>query len=161
MARTNRGRRNDYEWVGNSSTLQLTVNSQGVSDVSGPIPRASTLMRCRGEVLGVMDGPTTNDVIGVACGLIVITEEQLSVGATAIPNSDADFDAEWIWFGFLLLSNIGGGVEGEQHARIPLDTKAMRRMKETQSVAFVATNGAITGTGAIDVTFGVRLLFAR
>ncbi len=161
MARQSRGRRPDYEWVGNSSTLMLTANSQGQADMSGPIPRASTLMRCRGEVLAVIDGPTTNDVAVAACGLIVVTEEQLAVGTTAVPNPDTDFDAEWIWHGFLPMSHIGGGVEKEQVARITLDSKAMRRMKETQSVLFVATNGAVTGTGAIDVTFGVRLLFAR
>ncbi len=93
--------------------------------------------------------------------MIVGTEEQVATGVTGFPSPVNDMDAEWVWHGFLLLMAMAA-VE-DQTAQVDvleIDSKAMRRVKQTQSMVMVVQNGTVQGAGVIDVAFGSRILFA-
>ena len=116
-----------------------------------------TLMRLRGRIGAIIDGPTAGDAVCLPCGMIVGTEEQVATGITGFPNPGDDLDAEWVWHGFLVL--LAGGTADDQAGgtdRLEIDSKAMRKMKQSQSLVFILTNEALSGTAAVDVALGVR-----
>ncbi len=165
MARARRsgGKKIDFvEWTGLSgAVLAIGANGQAVTTVATAAASA-TLLRSRGEIVASIDGPTDGDHCAVACGLIVVTEEQVAVGTTAIPNAAADLNADWLWHGFLLLHSQGvtelsGNVTMAD--RLTIDSKAMRLMRPTNSVVFAVTNSTLAGTPAVDVTVSARQLF--
>ncbi len=159
MARSS-GRRTDYTWQGAFSSIGVAANATAVAAIGGALNVSATLTRCHGEILASIDGPVATDALVVGLGLMVVTEEQLAVGATAIPNPSDDLDADWFWHGFIPLSS-QGSVQDQQNnvGRLTVDSKAMRKMKQTMSIALVIDNGTLTGTPAIDVSFGIRNLF--
>ena len=157
MARRTSGRRTDYTWQGSQVTgglaaAGISVTAVLTSAVSG------TIMRSRGELLAVLDGPTAGDQAVVFAGLIVVTEEQLAVGATAIPNPGADFDADWMWHGGISLID-EGAFPDFVGGRLTIDSKAMRKIKQSMSVALVVANSSSVGTPAIDFEGYLRILF--
>ncbi len=158
------GRRTDYTWQGSHGVLSLAATGSGIVTINTP-SSSSTVTRSRGEVLAQIDGPVDNDQADVTCGLIVVTPEQLAAGATSIPDPFTDMDAEWIWHGFLLVqANAGTGVGASLNAlsvvaRLTIDSKAMRRIKQNQSVVFVVKNTNLGGTPTVDVFVGCRQLF--
>ena len=159
MARRSTGRRTDYTWQGGALGSSLSSGGAFISSVF-TAGTAATLMRSRGEVVASIDGITDGDKAIVGVGLIVVTEEQLAAGATSVPDPITDFDAEWVWHGFLLLMSqaIVATTDDTHNARLSIDSKAMRRMKQTMSLVFVATNVASAGTPNVDVLFGCRSL---
>ena len=160
MARRSSGRRTDYTWNGAQVGGPLAANAQSAFQIVGPLGTAGTIMRNRGELICALDGPSAGDAVTVFFGLIVVTEEQLAVGVTAIPNPGADFDADWLWIGTIpLLAQ--GAVEDQAgtSGRLIVDSKAMRRIKQSQSVALACASSVTTGTPAIDFEGFVRTLF--
>ena len=153
------GRRTDYTWNGAFGTLAAVVNAGGVSQIVLSDTASGTIMRARGRIKAAIDTGTVNDICVVGLGLIVVTPEQLAVGTSAIPNSNDDLDADWLWHGFVPLSAVATATGNEDFAMIEVDSKAMRRMKQGMSVALRMDNAALAGTPAVDVTFGIRMLF--
>ena len=88
----------------------------------------------------------------------MVTEEQLAVGATAIPNPGADFDADWMWHGGISLID-EGAFPDFVGGRLTIDSKAMRKIKQSMSVALVVANSSSVGTPAIDFEGYLRILF--
>jgi len=160
MARARSGRRTDYTWQG--VTFGATLAAAGnVTQVITTPQASSTVMRLRGELVASIDGPVDNDKVAINCGIIVVTEEQVAGGASTMPSPAGDLDAEWIWHGFLLLLSqaVVATAQLTQAARLTIDSKAMRRIKQTQSVILIVENTSLAGTPATDVMGGVRALF--
>ncbi len=162
MGRANRGRRTDYEWSGgNFSAAEASGGSSVGTLVTINVP--GTLMRIRGNVLVSIDGPTDGDKVIAAMGIILVTEEALAAGASAIanPGDINDLDAPWIWHQFLPLQSqaIVSTSAGQQFMRVEMDSKAMRKVKPTQSLVFRTANVALSGTPAVDYTAAARILF--
>ena len=167
MARRDGRRMRDLTWSGlGGTTKQVTAGSLASSTVVS-LADTQTLLRTRGEILGQIDGPVDGDATIVGCGLIVVTEEQVAVGTTSMPDPIQDLDAEWLWHGFLVLAaQAGTGVGGSLNvnsavARLSVDSKAMRRMKQSQSVALVLRNSVLSGTPTVDVNAAFRVLFGE
>ncbi len=160
MARS--GRRVDYEWSGNDAfggqinsdaTTAFTIVTMGF---------AGTLMRCRGRIRASLNGPVDGDKTVVACGLIIVTEEQLASGPSAMPDPATDLDAEWIWYGSLLLmcQEIVDTASGQVVDTLEIDTKAMRKFKSSQSIVLIERNVDVSGVAIVDTLTGLRTLFA-
>ena len=162
MARRRAGRGPDYTWQGNAGILAIASGSVGILTINQPSV-SSTLMRSRGEVLARFDGPVDGNISAISCGLIVGTEEQIVTGVGAFPDPFADMDAEWIWHGFLLLlsDSVVATLDTGHVARLTCDSKAMRKMKQTQGVVFIARATTFSGTPAVDLVLGFRQLFAE
>ena len=162
MARNTRGRRTDYEWIGGiASHTEASSGSTAAAIVTVNIP--GTLMCIRGNLLVSLDGPTDNDKVMSAAGLILVSEEQLAVGASAIPNSADinDMDADWIWHQWMpMLSQAVVATQmDETYFRAVIDSKAMRRVKPTQTLVMRTANIAQAGTPGLDYSLGCRVLF--
>ena len=160
MARGTRGgRKTDYTWQGQCAGVALVSGGAAIVEITTP-STASTLTRTRGRVRASIDGPVANDKSCVGVGLIAVTEEQLAVGITAIPSPIDDFDAEWFWHGVLLLLAQGASTDEPGITdTIEIDSKAMRRMKQTQTALAVIEARSQAGTPAVDVMITLRSLF--
>ena len=148
MARRNsrtfqsRGRPNDYDWEG-VTTTSLALSSAVVTEAQiFTADSSETLMRTRGELLVWMDasGSTAGDAAVVGCGLIVAP-----TGATVAVDPINEPGANWFWHNFSVLaveSPIGGAgqtsISGND--RVIIDNKAMRKLREDESVFFVVAN---------------------
>jgi len=160
MAR-GRGRRTDYSWGGLVFSLSGLSASQVASNVL-TITSPSTLMRCRGRVRAFLETATAADSLKtINCGIIVGDDDQLTAGSAAFPSPGTDMDAEWIWQGFLLmrtLSTTEADNDFQGSDVIDIDSKAMRRLKQTDNIVFVAEPFNLTGTETADVIVSVRCL---
>ena len=156
------GRRTDYVWNGVQNSLTVTSGSLNAITVI-TVTQPGIIMRLRGSIVASLDSPTENEKTAVAMGIIRTTEEQIAVGVTAIPNPGLDLDADWIWHSFLPLQAVLDVTTGvgstEQSGRLIVDSKAMRKMRQSESLTYVVDNAAVSGTPEIDVTFGIRALF--
>ncbi len=162
MANRSTGRRTDYDWTGGVfSTTEASSGSSVGAIVTIGIP--GTLTRIRGNVLVSIDGPVDNDKVMAAAGLILVTEEQLAVGTSAIPNpADInDLDADWIWHQWMpmLSQAVVASQMDETYFRAVIDSKAMRRVKPTQTLVMRFGNIAQAGTPGLDYMSGCRVLF--
>ena len=149
-----------YDWEG------VTVTSLGL--VAGAVTdavlflgdRAETIQRVRGEVLASLDlsGSAAGDACIVGVGLIVIPRT-----GTAGVDPISEPGANWLWHRYIPLATqqpvgTAGNHPGAGFARVEIDNKSMRRLREDESVIFVVANQDAVGAPIVDVIAGVRLL---
>ncbi len=141
--RTSRsGRRTDYEWanMGDFEGAQDLAQSAafGATSLVFSLPR--TVTRVRGAAGVYLDAGAADESAMILLGLGVFDTDQIAAGAAPELFTGASDDASWIWQGQLYVhSGVGilaGGEEG-QFDRIVIDTKAMRRVKPSEQLAFV------------------------
>ena len=94
MARTARSR--DYAWIGASAGFASIAEVNAMSSII-VFNAAGTLVRVRGNLLCSIDGPADNDKKVVGAGLMIVSDQQVSTGATAISSPIDDMDADWLW----------------------------------------------------------------
>ena len=121
-----------------------------------------TVRRTRGRFFVNSDQATTNEMVLVAIGFVVVNDLALAAGAASLPGpiSDASDDGWFVWEGVPILSaSTDGGsgsiVSGVQP--IEFDSKAMRRVEEGFGIAVIAE---ASGVGA-EVSMAVSLLSSR
>ena len=160
-----RGNRPNYDWEGVSTTALSLVSAGTTQAEIGIADSAETLVRVRGEFCGFLkeSGSTSGDACTVAAGLIVAP-----TGATVAVDPVTEPGANWLWHSWNVLATEGiiGGVS--EHGaglltafRVPIDNKAMRKLREDESVFFVVTNQNINGSPLISVIATLRLLTQR
>ena len=159
------GDRMDYTWNGLSTGTSAVALAGGAPAISSVVITGGpgTLIRSRGEILASIDGPTDGDKIGIGFGLIRGTEEQVAVGASAVPSPLDDLDADWVWHGFILLQSqaVVATSAGQQFGRLTVDSKAMRKFRQGEVLILAIDSINMAGTPAIDVAFGFRILFGE
>ena len=139
MARRS-GRKTDFSWFhfGDVETAEdiSTVTSQfGTAFLQAS--QAQTVTRMRGKVGVVLDTAAVDESAIILCGLF-ITGPDVTNPPELLTGTGADEDS-WIWQGQLYVNS---GAEAAINTNflsdsIEVDTKAMRRMKAGQRVAFV------------------------
>ena len=122
------------------------------------------MLRTRGEFLihAVPNAAADNDVLGI--GLIVATVQAVTAGGASLPGPISNVDAEWAWHTFVPFDAISLTAADPNArsvvVRIPLDSKAMRKLGTNQSYALIAELS--TGTFAnVEVIGGFRVLIGH
>ncbi len=113
----------------------LILNNPGISE---------TVRRTRGLIDIQSDqSPALEDQSG-AFGAVVVSDVALAQGVASIPSpiTDLDDDGWLLWVPFFQKS--AANVVSYPHGRYEFDSKAMRRVEEGYSVAFVAENANIS-----------------
>ncbi len=158
------GRRADYTWQGLAAGgfVVDAIGAAGSFVQVALMATAGTIMRCRGNILATLDVGAASDKAVIGMGLIVATESQVTAGTTAIPSPLTDLDEKWIWHSFGCLQNESGaqGDELGTQQRFEVDSKAMRRFKQTESLLLVFDVVVLAGSPTVDVVGGIRALFA-
>ena len=156
------GRRADYAWAGASffRVAQTTGGSaNSVAILNGP----GTIVRTRGEILGMMDVGAAGDTAVLGFGIIIIDDDAFAAGAGSIPSPVLDTPADWLWHGWMPLRSETGTQSDDQGShvgRLTIDSKAMRRVKQNDNVVFVGDVNILAGTPTVDWAVGCRTLLA-
>jgi len=165
---TRSGRRTDYNWqnVGDVETgHDLSTASAVFGTTALAFSNAQTIMRVRGKVGVVLDTGGVDESTMIICGLLVMNADAFAVGDAAAPDMvlNAVDEASWLWQGALFVNS---GAEAAVITEflsdnIEIDTKAMRRVKAGQVLAFVFQTGSPLTTdqaGTLDLTYYLHVL---
>ena len=151
-------------WTANTDGTESTIAAASKVLVAnfafgGPI----TVMRVRGLLTWRSDQVTADESVIGAFGMCVVTENAITAGVASIPGPFTNADDD-VWFVHQFVYDrwefqSGTGVHGgfTTHVQYDLDSKAMRKGEDGQSVAVVWENGHST-FGAI-ATDNFRMLF--
>ena len=152
-------------WVLGPFNFTPAVTGTG-SSVSGTASQALvdglTLVRVRGSVaIDLSDVPIlgTNS-FNLAMGLAIVSENAAGIGATAIPDPlvDAGWDGWfWHWMGIAgTAPGVTAAANGVQYVEI--DSKAMRKWKNTDVMVAVIGTFEIGTAGSLITAWNTRLL---
>ena len=167
MARGTRGRRADYDWQAQAGSITALDLTAGASSIIAMIAflQASTMVRIRGEAFVQLNAAAANERTIIALGLLVTTDEAVAAGGGSIPEPFDDAESPWVWHSF---ASVSSGAEAAVvsdglFARVPIDSKAMRRVKQNETLVFVAeiANTPADQGGTVDILAGVRVLTAQ
>ena len=123
-----------------------------------------TIIRTRGEMnmgLSVITG-SLDGFPRAAFGLCIVNQNAAGVGVTAIPSplDDITWDGWFVhWVGSLFgVSATEGNAEGFAVVRVPIDSKAMRKLKSTDNVVGVFAVSDEVGTAQLNAILNCRIL---
>ena len=162
MARPRRSfvARRSTSWaVGASETRQLTAVGVTLWAVgSQAVVPGLTLVRTRGELLvAISSVAAVTDTMRMAFGLCVVSENAFGAGVGSVPTPDVDMAWDgWLWHRFVSLAVSAGSEAGT--ARIEIDSKAMRKIKETDVLIGVTEVIAESGTVVCSLRAETRVL---
>ena len=160
------GRPNDYDWT--------IARGSDLNRASGAIVQfeaflsqsAETLMRLRGEVLMWLDSTNSapGDVLAVAWGLIRAPSGSTDIGVSPLTTGGAP----WVAYGIAHLAveaaigiTAGDAYPSTGTVRFSLDSKAMRKFRENESLYMVLESIDVVGAPLFSTAFAIRALTAR
>ncbi len=136
--------------------LSCAVAESGLAD--------ATVLRSRGEFLITAVPDAANDEAVLGIGIIIVNQTALDIGGTALPGPIADANSDaWLYHSFVPLDGTTLTAADPQaigvNVRVPVDSKAMRRVAADQAVVFMielnqATFASVTIIGGIAFLFG-------
>ena len=142
--------------TGGLALLDLSANLRaqlGANQISG-----FTVTRMIGEV-GIRPVAAGVGLLAIAAGILVVTEDAVSVGVTAIPQPRADA-AHWLWWHGGCVgtegAEISSGVFEAFTKYVPIDSRAQRKVDGRQTPVLVLQNAAGV---SIDFAASVRILW--
>ena len=153
------GRRRQTHWgemqgATTTSTTQATLlaSSAGVHD-------GETIVRIRGLVsLSLKSSSAVGDGFFGAIGIGVVSTAAATAGVASIPTplTEAAWDG-WMLHQYLVVEDVDGSTGNGAMDRVQLDSKAMRKLTEDDSLVLV-WEGIETGTATGAVQCRVRVL---
>ena len=165
--RTGVARRKVTWTLGPEGTVQLTSAADAVFPSGGIVAEDGlTIVRTRGELnLGLSVATTALDGFDrVAFGMCVVSENAAAVGVTAIPSPIADeqWDGWFVYWTGSLFSVVAtaalSNAAGVSNLRLPIDSKAMRKVKRTDVIVGVLGTLAEVGTASLTAKLSARTL---
>jgi len=161
------GRPNDYDWELSRGTSLGVAAGSIVQFEAFLADTAETLVRLRGEVLIWLDisGATAGDLLVVAWGLIRGPSGSSDVGVSPLTEGGANYVA----FGVAHLGRqivpaagtSGPTPDGLTMMRFHVDSKAMRKFREDESLYVIFETVDVTGAPTANLSFAIRGLTAR
>ncbi len=120
----------------------------------------ATILRCRCPFIsGQLDATMqVGDETDVSFGLAIISQDAFNAGAGSVPDPATDLEYPWLyWTSFHLHSQLATGVNAwGTSAQIirEIDTKAMRKVKPGQQLAWIAEVSNSAGAPVTNVDIG-------
>ena len=139
-----------------------TAKSTGALGALGVATSGATLVRTRGQLMFHMDTGAAFDAITVAVGLGIFSSDAFAAGAASLPGPITDVDYDWIYHRVALLESFSATESDasiQQNLQIELDSKAMRKMKPSQTMGFVFEGSIVAGAPTFDFSVAARQLF--
>ena len=161
------GRKTDYQWTNFGDIAQSNdLAGQGVFGITGSVILApQTLVRMRGKVGVTLDAAAVDEHAIILCGVQIVTTDNFAGGVASELFTNVADDASWIWQGALYVSSgaessVDGAFPGLA-ASVDIDSKAMRKLKVGQTLAFVhqsPTELANDQAGSYDLVYYIHCL---
>ena len=136
-----------------TSLLIWSVGAQANSD-------GLTIVRIRGEMLMWLSSVAAlTDVMTGAFGICIVNENAFGAGSASImsPFDDAEWDG-WMYHKFFHLGALADGSSGAGVFRDSIDSKAMRKIKETDVLVGITHVGSESGTVVMNTAVDSRVL---
>ncbi len=116
--------------------------------------RPFTIVRTRGFLAVRSDQVAASENQNVHHGLIVVSDQAVAVGVTAVPTPATDNGSGWFVLDgiaqrFDFRSSTGASLDGERFYRF--DSKAMRKVEEGQDVVHVTETDAISAGATVTI----------
>jgi len=141
-----------------SGKIASGLGALGVATAGG-----ITLIRTRGRVLYHFDPANISDVVMVALGLGIFSSDAFAAGAVSMPGPITDADYDWVWHNAIVFGPSFEAAESNTsivgNVNIEVDSKAMRKMKPSQTLGWIAEVSIISGGGTVDLSVVARHLF--
>ena len=122
----------------NSSNLALQLNAAALA------LRPFTIIRTRGIWSIRGDQETVDELQETALGCILVSDQAAAVGISAVPTPVAESGSSWHVFE-TMVSHFrvvtATGAQEAQNRLLTIDSKAMRKVEEGQTVITVVQNG--------------------
>ena len=117
-----------------------------------------TIVRMRGEFIAQLLAPTTDGFRRCAFGICVVSENAAGVGISAIPTpvTDVAWDGWFVHRMFALIGESASPVVTE--LRYEIDSKAMRKLDESDVVVGVVEVTDEEGTASLKCVLNTRML---
>ncbi len=100
-----------------------------------------------------------NDEMILTWGLGFVSTDAFASGVGAMPDPAGEVDYPWLWWGQMHLlsleANTQPGAWGITAQRLEVDTKAMRKFKPGQSLAWILQIGGSVGAPSVELNFGL------
>ena len=162
--RTGAGSRRRTSWAlgpGATTATQITVGGAAIIGLGAEaINEGMTIVRLRGQlqILGQVF-TTLGDGFHGAFGLCIVSQNAFGVGITAIPAPITDVGWNgWFYHRFIDVHRGTTDIaDGSGFQRIDVDSKAMRKIKLTDTIVAVL-EVTEAGTADVDVYFDSRIL---
>jgi len=127
----------------------------------------ATIVRIRGRArIHLRSATTAGDGMSGAVGIGIVTDQAAAIGVTAIPGpfTDADWSG-WIWHSYFQIYAVVSQVADADKARnanidvtLDIDSKAMRKFTQNQTLIAMWEVGVELGAVAINVVGDTRVL---
>ncbi len=145
---------------GQIGSLDLAEGVVGLGDIGVSTGLSQTILRTRGLVHVELVASTSNERALVAMGIILVPDDAFSVGGVgAMPSPLQQGGDDWIWYGFAAVSGLDGQTADPISADLEIDSKAMRKWREGETLAFVAEIAdSVDQTGTMTMMYGARVL---
>ena len=112
----------------------------------------ATILRCRGELLMYFDATKqVGDLMIVTAALGIVSADAYTAGVGSMPDPAGEPEYPWLWWGEWRLDSIVAAAEegaGLTVHRVSVDTKAMRKIKPGQNIAWIFELGGVVGAPA-------------
>ncbi len=125
---------------------------------------AITLVRLRGSLfIQLASAAAAGDRLLGAVGIGITSTEGVLAGIGSVPTPITEISAEsWLWWDFVFIEAVTdaeavntGGVAGY---RVPIDTKAMRKMNVGDTLYAVWEGSEVSGTLLVNMALNTRAL---
>ena len=144
------------DWSGLPGIVLTTGVDATLLGGSLAFTEAATIVRCRGDVVISLDSPTDGQELSVTFGLGVISTDAFAAGAASVPDPATDVGYPWLFWKSVDLQMFlaNNNQSNEASLRFAVDTKAMRKMKGFQSLAWIVQSVRVAGTPVGIVNIG-------
>ena len=146
---------------GGATVVNLSADAIAIGPFFSAV-ESRTILRIRGSLTV---GPDPNGTLAnddrarISIGVGVVSTDAAFLGATAMPDPDAETSFVWLWYWSSVL--IFGSTftqemltAGGSFIRVDVDSKGMRKIKSGQSLVYVVQYVDITGAPPVDINFG-------
>ena len=155
-----RQRKRRTHWTGSTGAATVTATGSNIlASRAGPHD-GSTIVRVRGFANAVLESASAiNNGYSGAFGIGIVSTAAATAGVASIPTPFTEIGWEgWLWHSFFsVFRMIDPGANGNAYQRLEIDSKAMRKWNEDETLVFVS-EVVETGTSSIDVGIFARVL---
>jgi len=137
----------------NTAVVQTSLNAAALA------LRPFTIVRTRGYFHIISDQLSANERYEAAYGLIVVSDQAVAIGVTAVPTPSTDSQSGWFVYERGVDAHqfiTGAGFQSHTGLFQTFDSKAMRKVEEGQDVISVAETGP--NSQGVTVTAFSRIL---
>ena len=167
MARSVRGgfqrgavRLTEWDATVPESAFQGLAANTAVLDSTFATVDAETIIRTRGLLTVRTDQVSALEDPFGAVGMCVVSDQAVAIGVTAIPTPYTDAESDlWLFHSFWAapITLATGAAFANVSTQIHLESKAMRRINEDQTLCLVVENGS--GTFGCSYRLDARILY--